>query len=116
MKSLHHCKSSVKLFGGKENDYYQIHAWFDETKDFYGDLRHRALRHHTQGIRECELKFGIMIKNSDNKDIPVRSIAEQHIREDLGFIPTVQDWLSSIKPKPWMASTKKNVLKKHTLM
>ena len=57
-----------------------------------------------------------MIKNSDNKDIPVRSIAEQHIREDLGFIPSVQDWLSSIKPKPWMASTKKNVLKKHTLM
>ena len=115
MKSFHHCKSSVKLFGGRVGDYHQIHAWFDETKDHYADIRHRALRHHTQGIKECEMKFGIIITNSDNKQVPVRSIAEQHIREDLGFIPTVQDWLKEIKPKPWMASTKKNT-KKMNLM
>ena len=116
MKSVHHCKSSVKLFGGSIEDYHQIHAWFDETKDHYSDIRHRALRHHTQGVKECEMKFGIVINNSDGKDIPVRSIGEQHIREDLGFIPTVQDWLKNIRPVSWMASTKKNTLKKHTLM
>ena len=107
MKSVHHCKSSVKLFGGRVGDYHRIHAWFDETKDHYADIRHRALRHHTQGIKECEKKFGIIINNSDNKDIPVRSIAEQHIREDLGFIPSIQDWFREIKPKAWMASTRK---------
>ena len=116
MKSVHHCKSSVKLFGGRVGDYHRIHAWFDETKDHYADIRHRALRHHTQGIKECEMKFGIIITNSDNKQVPVRSIAEQHIREDLGFIPTVQDWLKNIKPVSWMASTKKNTLKKMNLM
>ena len=115
MKAFNHCKSSVKYFGGKEMDYHQIHWWFDESKDYYGDIRHRALRHHTQGIQQCEDKFGITIKNSDGKIIPVRSIAEQHIREDLGFIPTIQDWFKEIVPKPWRASTKKNI-KKMNLM
>ena len=115
MKASNHCLSSVKYFGGRVGDYHCIHAWFDESKDHYADHRHRALRHHTQGIKECEKKFGIIITNSDGKDIPVRSIAEQHIREDLGFIPSVQDWLKEIQPKSWMASTKKNI-KKMNLM
>ena len=115
MKASNHCLSSVKYFGGRVGDYHSIHAWFDESKDHYGDIRHRALRHHTQGIKECEKKFGIIITNSDNKQVPVRSIAEQHIREDLGFIPTIQDWFKEMKPKSWMASTKKNI-KKMNLM
>ena len=115
MKAFNHCLSSVKYFGGYPEDYAEIHQWFDESKDHYGDIRHRALRHHTQGIKECENKFGIAIKNSDNNWVPVRSIAEQHVREDLGFIPSVQDWLKEIRPRPWMASTKKNI-KKMNLM
>ena len=115
MKAFNHCKSSVKHFGGKEEDYYEIHSWFDESKDFYPDHRHRALRHHCEGIRMCLDKFGIILTNSDGKRIPMRSIAEQHIREDLGFIPTVQDWLKEIKPKAWMASTRR-VTKKMNLM
>ena len=116
MKAFNHSKSSVKYFGGTENDYHNIHAWFDRSKNYYGDIRHRALRHHTQGIEECEKHFGITIENSDGKIIPIRSIAEQHIREDLGFIPSVQDWLKEIVPKPWMASTKKHTKKKLNLM
>jgi hypothetical protein len=27
---------------------------------------------------------------------------EQHVKEDLGRIPTAQDWLSQIKPQRWM--------------
>ena len=50
MKSFNHCKSSVKYFGGIEDDYYDIHSWFDRSKNYYGDIRHRALRHHTKGI------------------------------------------------------------------
>ena len=116
MKAVNHCKSSVMKFGGRVSDYHFIHAWFDESKDHYADHRHRALRHHTQGIKECEKKFGIVISNSDGKDIPVRSIAEQHIREDLGFIPSLQDWFKEIQPRSWMASTRRVVKKKMNLM
>ena len=116
MKAFNHCKSSVKRFGGAEDDYHSIHAWFDESKNYYSDMRHRAFRHHTLGVKLCEEEFGIYITNSKGKEIPVRSIAEQHIREDLGFIPSIQDWFENIRPQPWMASTKKHTLKKMNLM
>ena len=115
MKSFNHCKSSVKYFGGEEDDYLEIHQWFDESKNYFGDIRHRALRHHTQGIAECENKFGVYIYNSDGKKVITRSIAEQHIREDIGFLPSLEDWFECIKPADWMASTKTNT-KKMNLM
>ena len=115
MKAGNHCKSSVKHFGGKEEDYLAIHQWFDESKNHYGDIRHRALRHHTLGVQLCEQQFGVTITNSNGKKIPTRSVAEQHIIEDLGFIPSVQDWFQRITPAPWMASTKR-ITKKQNYM
>ena len=64
MKAYNHALSSVKKFGGKVEDYIKIHEWFDESKGFYGDLRHRALRHHTQGIVECEKHIDIVNVNN----------------------------------------------------
>jgi hypothetical protein len=94
MHPHHHALSSAKKHGGKPDDYEFIHAWFDATKAFMGDARHRALRHHAAGIFWCEQEFGSVIRNSDGKDIPTRLIAEQHVTEDMGFIPTVEWWLS----------------------
>ena len=98
----HHSLSSARKFGGKPEDYNQIHSLFDETKSHFADFRHRALRHHSLGIFWCEEKFGITITNSDGKEVPVRLIGEQHCREDCGKIPSVQDWFSQIKPSRWM--------------
>ena len=46
--------------------------------------------------------------NSDGKEIPVKVIAEQHIEEDCGYIPTPQDWLRVLfqTPEPWMLRVK----------
>jgi hypothetical protein len=60
------------------------------------------LRHHAERIFLSERIFGVPITNSDGNQVPVRYIGEQHIREDLGRIPTAQDWLSQIKPQRWM--------------
>ena len=97
-----HAQSSAKRFGGKPEDYLPIHIWFDESKAFLADFRHRALRHHTEGIFLCEKIFGVTVSNSEGKEIPVRYIGEQHVKEDLGRIPTAQDWLMQIKPERWM--------------
>jgi hypothetical protein len=99
---LKHAQSNAKRFGGKPEDYLPIHNWFDESKAFLADFRHRALRHHSEGIFLCETIFGISITNSEGKAIPVRYIGEQHVTEDLGRIPTAQDWLTQIKPERWM--------------
>lgn len=99
-----HAKSSVKLFGGVPEDYLPVHNWLDETKESFCDFRHRAIRHHAEGIFEAERVFGVTIINADGKHVPVRYIAEQHVREDCGGrIPSLADWLSRIQPEPWMA-------------
>lgn len=98
----HHSISSVKKHGGIWQDYIQIHNWFDETKAHFPDMRHRALRHHAEGIFWAEEKFGVVIQNSDGKEVPVRLIAEQHIVEDIGFIPTVSDYLKEMPQIGWM--------------
>lgn len=98
-----HAQTTVRLFGGSPEDYVAIHEWLDGTKELYGDFRHRAMRHHTHGVAEAERIFGHSVKNSEGEEIPVRYIAEQHIREDCdGRLPTVQDWLQNLTPKPWM--------------
>ena len=99
---IKHAQSSARKFGGKVEDYLAIHNWFDESKAFLADFRHRALRHHAEGIFLAEKLFGVAILNSDGKKVPVRYVGEQHVREDLGRIPTVQDWLLQIKPQRWM--------------
>lgn len=100
----HHAQVSVKIFGGKVEDYVEIHDWFDATKETFADFRHRALRHHSQGIFEAERVFGRTIVNSDGKEVPVRYIGEQHVKEDCGGrIPTVADWFRNIRPEVWMS-------------
>jgi hypothetical protein len=98
----HHALSSARKHGGKPEDYLAIHEWFDASKAHHGDFRHRALRHHTAGVFECEAHFGVTIATSDGKRIPTRWIAEQHVTEDLGFLPSVSQWLSAIVAEPWM--------------
>ena len=99
---LHHAISSQRKHGGKIEDYLPIHNWFDETKAHFPDMRHRALRHHSEGIFWCEEKFGVYITNSDGKMVPVRTIGEQHIKEDIGWIPTIKDYLDNMNIVGWM--------------
>ena len=49
----HHAVRSARLFGGVPEDYLAIHDWFDESKAHLADVRHRALRHHSEGIFLC---------------------------------------------------------------
>ena len=103
----HHALSSVKKYGGIIEDYLHIHNWFDETKKCFADFRHRAIRHHAEGIFLCEQIFGTTLTTSTGRIVPVRYIGEQHVKEDLGFIPSIQDWLVNLTPKPWMGRTEK---------
>jgi hypothetical protein len=101
---IHHAQSSVKKWGGTVDDYIAIHNFFDATKETFADFRHRALRHHSQGIFEAERVFGVAIVNSDGRTVPVRYIGEQHVKEDCGGrIPTVSDWFRNIRPEVWMS-------------
>ena len=98
----HHAVSSDKKYGGKAHEYLRLHQFFDASKQHMADFRHRALRHHYEGIFMLEDIFGTTIMISTGCLVPVRFIGEQHFLEDLGRIPTVQDWLGRIQPESWM--------------
>jgi hypothetical protein len=104
-KPLIHAQSSVKRYGGKIEDYIEIHNFMDSSKGVIGDNRHRALTHNTWFLSTIlERIFGVYIKNSDDKLVSVRSIGEDHVVEDYGnrFIPSAQDFLQEIEFKDWM--------------
>lgn len=128
----HHSVSSSRKWGGIPEDYAPVHNWFDETKAYLADFRHRALRHHAEGIFLMESIFGPTIelstcarcgktlddkghdhaKNVDShifakKLVPTRWVGEQHVQEDLGFIPPVTMWLEKLQVEPWMNRSRK---------
>ena len=49
-----------------------------------------------------EAIFGETLVNADGRVVPVRLVGEQHVREDLGSIPSFADWARLITPQTWM--------------
>ena len=78
---------------GVPEDYTRIHDWFDESKMITADFRHRALRHHAEGIFMAETIFGSTITLSTGRVIPVRWIGEQHVREDPASYHPSPTWI-----------------------
>ena len=102
MKPMLHAKSSAKKYGGKPEDYLAIHDMMDCSKATIADVRHRAVFHSAFGFFIIEQIFGHTMKNSDGREFSVRDVAEDHILEDLGFIPTVEKWLANTPIENWM--------------
>lgn len=107
MKPLLHARISYKRYGGKIDDYLPIHNFIDSSKAAVPDVRHRAVLHSAFGCFLVEQVFGTYITNSENKQISVRDIAEEHIIQDLGFIPTLEKYLNNMQVQEWMSGTQK---------
>jgi len=108
MKPLIHAKISVKTYGGTVEDYLPVHDFIDSSKIAVPDVRHRAMLHSAWGIYLAEKVLGTFITNSDGKQVSVRDIAEEHVIQDLGFIPTMEDWLKTMPIEGWMSGTRKS--------
>ena len=102
MKPIIHAKIHAKKFGGVPEDYLAVNEFMDSSKMAIGDNRHRAILHHSFGTFIAERVFGTTLTNSYCKAVAIREIAEQHIIEDMGFIPSVQDYLENMSYMPWM--------------
>lgn len=103
-----HAESSANRWGGKPEDYLEIHKFLDSTKLHLETWQHRALLHNTWGVGICEQVFGDVIENSVGKKVEVRYIAIRHIEEDCGFVPTVKEWLHDLKPKRFAINLKRD--------
>ena len=113
MKPHLHANLSCKKYGGSPSDYYPIHEFFDCSKISVADVRHRAMLHSTWGIYMAEKVFGSVMVNSDGREVSVRDIGEDHVLQDLGFIPTMEKWLETMEIQPWMSGSKKRTVLSH---
>lgn len=101
-----HAKSSARKYGGVPEDYLDIHQFMDSTKASIADVRHRAILHSSFGCFVVEQTFGVVRKNSADKEYSPRDVAEDHCMEDLGFIPSMEHWLKNMAIQPWMGGRK----------
>lgn len=107
MKPWIHAQSSAKRWGGRPEDYIEIHNLMDSSKAAMADCRHRALTHNAWFVGVIlERIFGVTITNSNGRTVSVRSIGEEHVLEDYRgrFIPTAQDFLQNMELETWMVS------------
>jgi len=108
MKAYLHGKIHAKKYGGVPDDYADIDDFIDSTKQAVADVRHRAILHSAFGCYLVERVFGRTRRNSDGKEYSPRDIAEDHIQQDLGFIPTMEQYLNNMTIQPWMSGTEKS--------
>jgi hypothetical protein len=101
MKPYAHAKSSAHKFGGNLDDYLVYHNWMDQTKAHIADVRHRALLHNAFGIFLLEQQFGVYFTNSVGKVVQVRDVGEQHVLEDLGRIPSLDECFKNLPMEAW---------------
>lgn len=111
MNSWYHAVTAAKKFGGSPEDYIEIESWIDSSKSVIGDVRHRSIYHHTLGVFLCERLFGTTItvdkEGPHPREVPVRLIAELHIMQDLGWIPSPNDYIKEMTLKQWMGGSVK---------
>jgi hypothetical protein len=111
MNSFYHAKSAAKKWGGDAEEYLAIEEFIDSSKQVIGDARHRSLYHHTLGVWLVQRIFGPTIKVGDRGiEVPTRLIAERHIIEDLGWLPSPADYIEGMPIATWMSGAQRKEL------
>jgi hypothetical protein len=97
----YHCVSSAKAFGGTPEDYAELHRWMDRSRAGTDALLHRMLAHHTTGIADGVALFGDTWTISTGAQIPTSLVLAGHVREDLGFVPTLDHYIELLRTPRW---------------
>ncbi len=98
MKPLQHAQISQKTYGGKWQDYIEVHNFLDSSKATCAHFKHRFLLHHAEGIELGVRIFGETLKNCENQEIQVRQLLTDHLIEDVGRVISVEDWARDLLP------------------
>lgn len=115
MNSYNHAQSAARKWGGTPEDYIAIEEFIDSSKEILGDVRHRSMYHHTAGVWLCQRVFGRTItilkaSGTGSVEIPVRLIAERHVIEDLGWLPSPADYIKGMPIEAWMSGSQRKEL------
>ncbi len=112
MNPVIHAQNSAKRWGGKPEEYLDIHTTLDDIKAVFNDNRARAITHNIWFCNYIIPKiYGHLCKNSDGRSYSPAEVAQFHVLEDfrMKFIPTVQDYLQNMTLEPWMNNAVKDI-------
>ncbi|MEV3860727.1 hypothetical protein AB0J38_41265 [Streptomyces sp. NPDC050095] len=120
INSWNHAVSAARKWGGEPELYLPIEEFIDSSKKILGDVRHRSIYHHTEGAWLVQRIFGVTLevpKGNRVVKVPTRLIAERHIIEDLGWLPSPADYIKGMPIEGWMSGAKrKEVALSHLLL
>jgi len=114
MDAYFHAQSASKKWGGTPHDFLAVEEFIDSSKVVLGDVRHRAIYHHTLGVLLCQRIFGPTI-TVGRFQVPTKQIAERHIIEDLGWLPTPADYLKDMPVHQWFSGSRRKTMPLSTL-
>ena len=85
MRPWQHARSSAHG-GASWDDILEVHEFLDLSKTACADRRHRIVLHHVDlGLAIAEQAFSL------RTDVAI--LVRQHVKEDLGSLATLSDWL-----------------------
>ena len=91
-------EDTTRKYGGDGNAWLALHQWFLDDMGYERDNRYLCMRHHSFGIFDAEEHFGYVVNN-----VPLRVVAENHVKKVMGRIPHTSAWLKCFRMKRWMS-------------
>jgi hypothetical protein len=112
--ALHHFLDSSKVAWGDQRHRAVLHHSFGiyVAEQLFGAqeevrLLRRALARVPQWLQRLlrlpiPATTPVTLTLRSGKQVPIRLVAEQHVKEDCGFVPSVEAYLRTMPAEPWM--------------
>jgi len=107
VKPYRHAAIAAKRYGGRWEDYVEVHTFFDSSKAAYPGHGHRMFLHNPFGLECAERVFGRHLVNSDGLPVPVERLGLDHCVEDVGRMVAVGEWLDLLPTTAWEGTAKR---------
>ncbi len=79
--------------------------FMDWPRDYLADRRYRRVLHNSWGVSMAVEAFGLLLTcASDQAELPVQLLAEQHILQEMPAVPTLEASLEGITLQRWMCA------------
>ena len=94
MKPSVHAQIHAHTWGGTFEEYLDLNERFDQSKMIFASMTHRMMYHSDWGIDFVTKLFGEkFVVQSTGTVLDTKTLCEAHVVEDVGFVPSVEEWL-----------------------
>lgn len=93
-----HAERTAQHFGGPIGAHRDLHAFLEQGRDHLPPEQARGLLHHAFGVG-----LAVQIFGERHQGVDVRGVLEDHLRADMGCVPTAEQTLRTMPLEGWMS-------------